>query len=78
MNGSVACLHTKTLQGHFGVPLICLANCYIQLLYQTNVSTILRTVNLAPCYTPIWPLASALNARDRVQTHMTFVLEACD
>jgi len=47
-------------------------------LYQTIVSTILRTVNFATCHMPVWPLASALNARDRVQTHMAFVLEARD
>jgi len=36
------------------------------------------TVNLALCHAPGWPLASALDARDRVQTHMTFLSEACD
>jgi len=32
----------------------------------------------SPRHTPVWPLAWALNAWDRVQTHTTFVLEACD
>ena len=29
----VACLHTKTPQGHFGAPLICLVNCYIYIFF---------------------------------------------
>jgi len=35
-------------------------------------------VNLATCHAPYQPMASALDARDKVQTHMTFVSEACD
>ena len=54
--------------------------CTLLLFLYHTLSTVpytLCTVNLAPCHTPIWPLASALNARDSVGTRMDFILEAC-
>ena len=62
-----------------GTPVLLGSSLYLKFVsHPCWYCTILCTVNLAPCHTPVWSLASALNAWDRVRTHMTFVLEACD
>ena len=59
-------------EGHFGASLFYLIHCYIYLL----LVLCLALRNLALCQAPVWLLASALDTRDRVRTHMTFVPEA--
>jgi len=61
-------------RGYFEACLFWLITCYISLLYPYHA---LHCEPL-PCHSPVWPLNSALDARDRVQTDMTFVLESRD
>jgi len=41
-----------------------------------GIVSIPRTVNLVLCQTPVWLLASTIDAQDKVQTHMIFASEA--
>ena len=68
---TVACLQTKAPKGQFRVSIFWLSSCYI-------CHIIPCTVNLSPCHAPVWPMVSALDAWDKVQTHINFVSEACN
>ena len=66
---TVACLHTKAPKGQLGVSLFWLISCYICHQCQTVGRIILLLCEPPPCHALVWPLFSAFDAWDRVQTH---------
>ena len=65
---TAACLHAKTTGAFWGTLVLPGTLLYLTFVMHPWYCTIRCTVNLAPCHTPVWPLASAPNAGDRIRT----------